>query len=447
MAARSYIFHRTPSHSYPLALRGEGVYLFDATGRRYIDASGGAAVCSLGHGHHRVIDAIKRQAEQLCYVHTSFFSTQAAEELAHSLVCRAPEGISHAVFVSGGGEAVESALKMARQYFLEIGQPQRTRFIARRQSYHGNTLGALAIGGNRWRREPYAPLLVDASHVSPCYAYREQASGESAQQYGERLAQELDSAIVDAGPHTVLAFVAETVVGATLGAVPAVPGYFRRVREVCDRHGVLLILDEVMCGMGRCGSMYACEQEAVQPDLITVAKGLGGGYQPIGAVLLHRRICDAIRAGSGTLQHGLTYMGHALACAAALEVQRVIEDEDLLAAVRRQGTLLDAELRRCLADHPHIGDIRGRGLLQAIELVADRTDARPFDPALQLHARVKQQAMDLGLVCYPGGGCVDGQRGDHVLLAPPFIVSDTQIGDIVELLRRAVDQALASTGA
>ena len=447
MAARSYIFHRTPSHPYPLALRGEGVYLFDATGRRYIDASGGAAVCSLGHAHHRVIEAIKRQAEQLCYVHTSFFSTQPAEDLAHSLVRRAPEGISHAVFVSGGGEAIESALKMARQYFLEIGQPQRTRFIARQQSYHGNTLGALAIGGNRWRREPYAPMLVDANHVSPCYAYREQASGESAQQYGERLARELDNAIVDAGPHTVLAFVAETVAGATLGAVPAVPGYFRRVREVCDRHGVLLILDEVMCGMGRCASMYACEQEEVQPDLITVAKGLGGGYQPIGAVLLHERVCDAMRAGSGALQHGFTYMGHALACAAALEVQRVIQDEHLLQTVQRQGALLDAELRRCFADHPHVGDIRGRGLLRAIELVADRADNQPFDHALQLHARVKQQAMDLGLVCYPGGGCVDGRRGDHVLLAPPFIVSDAQIGDIVELLRRAVDQAIASTGA
>ena len=447
MAERSSIFHRTPSHSYPLALRGEGVYLFDATGRRYIDASGGAAVCSLGHGHQRVLEAIRRQAEQLCYVHTSFFSTEPAEELAHRLVLQAPAGISHAMFVSSGGEAVESALKMARQYFLEIGQPQRTHFIARRQSYHGNTLGALAIGGNHWRRAPYAPLLMDATHVSPCYAYREQLPGESAQQYGERLAQELEAAIERAGPHTVLAFVAETVVGATLGAVPAVPGYFRRVREVCDRHGVLLILDEVMCGMGRCGSMYACEQEAVQPDMITVAKGLGGGYQPIGALLLHQRINDAIRAGSGTLQHGFTYMGHALACAAALEVQRVIEDDGLLAAVARQGVVLDAGLRHAFADHPHVGDIRGRGLLQAIELVAERASARPFDPALQLNARVKQQAMDLGLVCYPGGGCVDGRHGDHVLLAPPFIVNDAQIGDIVGLLRRAVDQAIASAGA
>ena len=439
----SKIFHRSPAHDYPVAVRGAGIYLFDSSGKRYIDASGGAAVSCLGHGHPRVIEALKRQAERLCYVHTSFFSSEPAEALAEHLVARAPAGISHVAFVSGGGEAMETALKMARQYFLEIGQPQRTRFIARRQSYHGNTLGALAIGGNQWRRAPYAPLLMDVTHVSPCYPYREQRPDESAEQYGARLADELEQAILHAGAENVLAFIAEPVVGATLGAAPAVPGYFKRVRAVCDRHGILLILDEVMCGMGRSGTLYACEQEGVAPDIATIAKGLGAGYQPIGAVLVSRQVQEAFTRGSGAFQHGFTYMGHALACAAALEVQRVIEDDDLLAAVKARGASLKAELARAFANHPHVGDIRGRGLMQAIELVADRADATPFDPALQLHARIKQSAMRLGLACYPSGGCVDGMAGDHVLLAPPFIVTDEELREIVDLLRRAVDQALA----
>ena len=439
----SKIFHRSPAHDYPVAVRGEGIHLFDAQGRRYIDASGGAAVSCLGHGHPRVIEALKRQAERLCYVHTSFFTSEPAEALAEHLVARAPPGISHAAFVSGGGEAMETALKMARQYFLEIGQPQRTHFIARRQSYHGNTLGALAIGGNQWRREPYAPLLMEVTHVSPCYPYREQRPYESGEQYGARLADELEQAISGVGAQKVIAFIAEPVVGATLGAVPAVADYFKRVREVCERHGILLILDEVMCGIGRCGTLYACEQEGVAPDLITVAKGLGAGYQPIGAVLLNQRVHDAFTGGSGGFQHGFTYMGHALACAAALEVQRVIEDEGLLMAVRQRGAQLETELAAAFAGHPHVGDIRGRGLLQAIELVADRDSGEPFDPALRLHARVKQSAMELGLACYPSGGCVDGRRGDHVLLAPPFIVSAAQVSEIVELLRRALDDAIA----
>ena len=441
MATHSKIFHRAPKHAYPVAVRGEGVYLFNADGKRYIDGSGGAAVSCLGHGHPRVVEALQRQAERLCYVHTGFFTTEAAEALAEHLVARAPKGISHAMFVAGGAEAMESALKMARQYFLEIGQPQRTRFIARRQSYHGNTLGALAIGGNHWRREPYAPLLMDVSHVSPCYAYREQAAGEAAQQYGERLARELEQTILDAGPETVIAFVAEPVVGATLGAVP---GYFRLVREICDRHGILLILDEVMCGMGRCGTMFACEQEGVAPDLITVGKGLGAGYQPIGALLSSQRLYDAFAAGSGAFQHGTTYMGHLLACAGSLEVQRVVESENLLPAVTLRGAQLEAQLRQAFGEHPHVGDIRGRGLMLALELVAERETATPFDPELQLHARIKQSAMDLGLLCYPSGGCVDGRSGDHVLLAPPFIVTESQIGEIVQTLRRAVDQAVSS---
>jgi adenosylmethionine-8-amino-7-oxononanoate aminotransferase len=439
----SRIFHRVPAQVYPRAVRAEGVYIFDASGKRYIDASGGAAVTAIGHGHPAVIAAIREQAGRLASIHTSFFTTEPAEALAEHLVERAPAGISHAVFVSGGGEAMETALKMARQWALETGQPQRTRFVGRRQSYHGNTLGALAVSGNRWRREPFAPLLFDVTHVSPCYAYREQGAGESDEGYAERLARELDRSIVVAGADTILAFIAEPVVGATLGAVPAVPGYFRRVREVCDRHGILFIADEVMCGMGRCGTLFACEAEGVVPDLITIAKGLGSGYAPIGAVLMHEAVVDAFRAGSGAFQHGYTYMGHALACAAALEVQRVIERECLLEAVRRQGERLDAALRTVFGGHPHVGDIRGRGLMRAIELVADRASKAPFDPAMKLHARIKRAALERGLVCYPGGGCVDGQAGDHVLLAPPFIVDDAQIDEIVTLLDGALHAVLS----
>jgi hypothetical protein len=426
---------------------GEGPYLADDTGRRWLDACGGAAVSCLGHGHPAIVAAIEAQARRVAYAHTSFFTTDVAEALADTLVAAAPEGISHAYFVSGGSEAMEAALKMARQYHLERGEPGRTLFVARRQSYHGNTLGALSVGGNMWRREPFAPLLAPALHVSPCYAYRDQRDGETPEAYGERLAAELDAAIVAAGPKRVIGFVAEPVVGATLGAVPAVPGYFRRVREVCDRHGVLLILDEVMCGMGRTGTLYACEQDGVSPDIVTIAKGLGAGYQPIGAALLSRRVFDAFAEGSGFFQHGHTYLGHAIACAAALAVQKVIAEEGLLAQVREMGALLDRELRRALDGHPHVGDIRGRGLFRGVELVADRATKAPFDPSAKLNAKVKQAAFDAGLMCYPMGGTIDGRRGDHVLLAPPYTIDASHVDAIVGGLKAAIDAATASVSA
>jgi adenosylmethionine-8-amino-7-oxononanoate aminotransferase len=439
----SRILHRQTRGAYPQVVGGQGPYLFDASGRRWLDACGGAAVSCLGHGHPAIVAAIEAQARRLAYAHTSFFTTDVAEALADTLVAQAPEGISHAFFVSGGSEAMEAALKLARQYHLECGQPSREIFVSRRQSYHGNTLGALSVGGNLPRREPFAPLLAPAVHVSPCYAYREQRDGESGQDYGARLAAELESAIVEAGPQRVIAFVAEPVVGATLGAVPAVPGYFRRVREVCDRHGVLLILDEVMCGMGRTGTLYACEQEGVVPDIVTIAKGLGAGYQPIGACLLSQRLFEAIDRGSGAFQHGHTYVGHAIACAAALAVQRVIAEEGLLARVRETGALLERALHEALGDHPHVGDLRGRGLLRGIELVADRSTRASFDPDLRLHARVKRAAFDAGLMCYPMGGTVDGQRGDHVLLAPPYTLESVQVEEIATGIARALDAALA----
>ena len=436
------VLHRHLHHLPPVAVGGEGVWLVDAQGRRYLDASGGAAVSCLGHGHPDVIAAMHAQIDRLAYAHTSFFTTEVAEALADHLVATGPAGTSHVYFVSGGSEAIEAALKMARQYFVEIGQPERQHFIARRQSYHGNTLGALAIGGNAWRREPFAPLLMPASHVAPCYPYREQRDDETAEQYGLRLADELEQAIVAQGAERVIAFVAETVGGATAGVLTPVPGYFKAVREVCDRHGVLLILDEVMCGMGRTGTLHACEHEGVVPDLMAVAKGLGGGYQPIGAVLAQRGIMEAMSGGSGFFQHGHTYLGHAVACAAALAVQQVIVRDGLLQQVRARGATFEAMLRDAFANHPHVGDIRGRGLFWGVELVQDRATKKPFDPARKLHARLKAEAMNQGLMLYPMGGTVDGRYGDHVLLAPPFIVGDAELAAIVERFQAALQRSI-----
>ena len=437
----SHVFHRHTQQSYPVARRGEGCYIFDNEGRRYLDASGGAAVSCLGHDHPAVIQAIKDQLDRLPYAHTSFFTNEPSEALAEHLIARAPEGLSKVYFVSGGSEANETALKLARQYFVETGQPRRHRIIARRQSYHGNTLGALSVGGNMARREMFEPMLMEVSHIVPCYAYRYKEPGETDEAFGRRAADELEAEILRLDPETVAAFIAEPVVGATAGAVPSVPGYFKRIREICDRHGVLLIFDEIMCGMGRTGTLFACEQDGVAPDLLTCAKGLGAGYQSIGATLVAERIFEAIASGSGFFQHGFTYIGHPTACAAGLAVQRVIEDEALLDNVRKQGTALRTRLEARFGNHHHVGDIRGRGLFVGLELVADRTSRAPFDPAHKVFARVRSEAMARGLMCYPGGGTIDGKRGDHILLAPAYIIEDGQLDEIVARLGDAVDAA------
>jgi adenosylmethionine-8-amino-7-oxononanoate aminotransferase len=441
----THVFHRNPRQELPVAVAGQGIELIDSEGRRYLDASGGAAVSCLGHGHPRVIEAIKTQLDTIAYAHTSFFTTEVSETLADTLVQAAPGDLDHVYFVSGGSEAVEAALKLARQYFVEVGQPSRRHFIARRQSYHGNTLGALAIGGNAWRREPFLPLLVPAHHVSPCYAYRDQQAGETDAQYAQRLADELEARILDQGPDTVAAFVAETVVGATAGAVPPVGDYLKRIRAVCDKYGVLLILDEVMSGMGRTGYLFACEEDGVVPDIVTIAKGLGAGYQPIGAMLSTRRIYDAIVGGSGFFQHGHTYIGHATACAAALAVQRTIAEDNLLANVLARGEQLRARLREALGDHPNLGDIRGRGLFVGVEFVADCDSKATLDPALKTHARLKAAAVQNGLLVYPMGGTVDGVHGDHVLFAPPFICTPQDIDRIVERFAAAVQAVLPAS--
>ncbi|GAB3456948.1 aspartate aminotransferase family protein [Massilia terrae] len=438
----SHVIHRSLREVPPVADSAKGIFIRDSEDNAYIDASGGAAVSSLGHGHPDVLAAMHRQIDRCAYAHTSFFTTEVAEQLADKLVAQAPPGISAVYFVSGGSEAMETALKLARQYFYENGEEQRSVFIARRQSYHGNTLGALAVGGNEWRRKAFAPLLMDVPRVAPCYEYRGRGEDQTVDEYTQDLLDELESAIVRAGPEKVIGFVAEPVVGATGGAIPPTPGYFRGVHALCDRYGILFIADEVMCGMGRTGTMFAIEQDEVAPDIIAIAKGLGAGYQPIGAVLAQGAIVDRLRQGSGAFLHGHTYVGHPVACAAALAVQQVIERDKLLAQVAKRGLSLRRMLGEAFGKHHHVGDIRGRGLLMALELVHDRPTKSPFPASRKLHAKVKEQAMARGLMVYPMGGTIDGQRGDHVLLAPPFIATTGDLAEIVGRLSESIDAAL-----
>jgi len=438
----THILHRVPRTPPSLAVQGEGSFLIDEAGTRYYDGSGGAAVSCLGHGHPEVIEAMIAQLRKLEYAHTGFFSSEPAERLADLLARRSPAGLDRVYFLSSGSEAVETALKLARQYHVERGQPQRRHNIARLQSYHGNTLGALGIGGHLGRRALYQPLLAESHHVSPCFARHYRHNDETDDAYGRRLAAELETKILTLGADTVSAFIAETVGGATAGAVCAVPGYFQRVREVCDRYGVLLILDEVMSGMGRTGFYHAFEAEGVVPDILCLAKGLGGGYQPIGAMLAQAHVVEAVVAGSGAFQHGHTYVGHPVACAAALAVQTIIERDDLVARSAQLGAYLDRGLHARFANHPHVGDIRGRGLFMAIELMQDRVDDRPFAPSRQLHARIKRHAQRLGLLCYPGGGTIDGERGDHVLLAPTYLTTKSELDMALDLLVGAIDAGI-----
>lgn len=440
----SDIFPRHTKQLPPTAVRGSGCYLYDETGKEYLDASGGAAVSCLGHGDQALIDAVKAQLDSLAYAHTGFFTSEPAEKLADILIAHAPEGLDRVYLVSGGSEAMEAALKLARQYFVEKGEPNRGRVIARKQSYHGNTMGALSAGGNAWRRAQFGPLLIDMSHIDPCYEYRLRKEGESLDDYGIRAANLLEEELLRVGPETVMAFAAEPVVGATAGALTAPPTYFKRIREICDKYGILLILDEVMCGMGRTGSLFACDQEGISPDVLCIAKGLGSGYQPIGAMLCSAKIYAAIENGSGFFQHGHTYLGHPTAAAAGVAVVSSMLERDLISQVRTQGDKLMAALQAAFGQHPNVGDIRGRGLFQGIELVENRDTKAPFAASRKIAAKIKAAAFEAGLICYPMSGTIDGQNGDHVLLAPPFIISDTQIDELVSKLSGAIETALNS---
>lgn len=438
----TYIFHREPTSTLPTCVGGSGSYLIDAAGKSYLDASGGAAVSILGHGNERVLRAIREQSARLAYAHTSFFTNLPSEALAERLISKAPPGLTHVYFVSGGSEANEAALKLARQFHVDNGEPDRSIVLHRRQSYHGATLSTLAVSGNPIRRAPYEPMLMPSPEVAPCYAYRHQRDGESELDYAQRAADDLEAAILRAPPGSVAAFIAEPIVGATLGAVPPARGYLRRVRQICDKHGVLLIADEIMCGMGRTGSFFACIDECISPDLLTVAKGLGAGYLPIGALLVQQRIYETVVRGRGRFEHGHTYIGHPIASAAALAVQDALIEDGLLEAVKPLGEQVMAALRSVFAEHPHVGDIRGRGLLIGLELVAERERKTPFPATLKLARTLKARAMEEGLIVYPGSGTADGSAGDHILIAPPYIWEERQIGELVTKLSRTLDKSL-----
>jgi adenosylmethionine-8-amino-7-oxononanoate aminotransferase len=436
---KSNVFPRHSSYDLPNAVGGDGCYIIDEKGKRYLDASGGAAVSCLGHSDKTIQKAIIEQTEKLAFAHTSFFTSEPAELLANLLAKHSPEGLDKVYFVSSGSEAVEASLKLARQYFVEIGKPEKHKVISRKQSYHGNTLGALAAGGNVWRRSFFEKLLVETSLISPCYPYRHQTQDETDLEYGLRVANELEEEIINLGSENVMAFIAETVVGATAGALTPVSGYFKRVREICDKYNVLLILDEVMCGMGRTGSLFACDEEDVIPDILTIAKGLGAGYQPIGAMICQNFIYDAIANGSGFFQHGHTYLGHPVACAASLSVLNKLVNENFSSQVKEKGQYLQKNLEMHLGQNQYVGDIRGRGLFRGIEIVKNRSTKEPFQKKLNIAGKIKREALDIGLICYPMQGTVDGSKGDHILIAPPFIINEDEINELSTKLKSTID--------
>ena len=438
----SHVFPRHSKIEVPVASRASGCYIFDSNGKKYFDGSGGAAVSCLGHGDKDIEEAIKNQLGKLAYAHNSFFSSEPAEDLANLLIEHAPSGLERVYFVSGGSEAMEASIKLARQYFVEKGEINRRHIIARKQSYHGNTLGALAIGGNELRRKQFSPLMFETNHIDACFSYREKKSHESEYAYGQRVAKSLEDKIIQLGPENVIAFVAETVVGSTLGAVTAVKGYFQKIREICDKYGILLILDEVMCGMGRTGSLFACAQENISPDIIAIAKGLGAGYQPVGAMICSNLIYEKISNGSGFFQHGHTYLAHPVACAAGFAVLSKLISNELTERVKRVGEKFFKELNNRFSKNPFVGDIRGRGLFLGIEFVKDKKTKETFNPSFQFHKKLKAAAFNNGLLCYPMGGTVDGVNGDHVLLAPPFIMKENHIEELLDKLSLSIKDVI-----
>ena len=434
----SNILPRHNSYELPIAAYGDGCYIIDKNGKKYLDGSCGAAVSCLGHSDQTINDAIITQTKKLAFAHTSFFTNEPAEELAKLLSSNSPVGLDRVYFVSSGSEAIEASLKLAKQYFIEIGKPKKHRVISRKQSYHGNTLGALAVGGNAWRRSLFEDLLIETSLISPCYKYRHQDANESEIDYGLRVADELEDEIIRLGPDNVMAFIAETVVGATAGALTPVEGYFERIREICTQYDVLLILDEVMCGMGRTGPLFACDEEKIIPDIITIAKGLGAGYQPIAAMMCQNFIYDAINQGSGFFQHGHTYLGHPIACAASLAVVNKLIKESFYEKVIRKGKYLQKKLEITLGQNEYIGDIRGRGLFRGVELVQNRETKEPFPKNFNIAGKIKKRSLDLGLICYPMQGTVDGTIGDHILIAPPFIINENEMNEICQKLKTSI---------
>lgn len=439
------LFPRSFRKVYPQAVRGQGCYIFTADGKKYLDAAGGAAVVSIGHGVAAIGRAMAEQAEQLAFAHTSQFHTGVAERLAARLLELAPRTFCagwRVYFTSGGSEATETAIKLARQYFVERGEPARTRIVSRWQSYHGSTLGALAVSGNLRRRAPYVPMLPEWGHISPCYCYR-CPLGLTYPACNVACADELEKFLLSVSSETVAAFILEPVVGATLGAVAPPEGYLQRIFEICRRHGILLIADEVMTGLGRTGAHFAVEHWGVVPDMILVGKAVASGYAPLGGVLVAPRVAEAIAQGSGRFEHGFTYQAHPVAMAAGLAVLDYISEHQLFERVAPAGRALLQALRS-VEGHAYVGDVRGCGLLLGVEFVRDRTTREPFPREANLAERIRQAALEEGITTYPIQGCVDGERGDHVLLAPPFIISSDEISEIARALGAAVERVAES---
>ncbi len=442
MEIKGNVFHRKLDRCLPLATKAQDLWIHDDQGNRYLDASGGPLVVNLGHGRKEIAEAIYNQILNCDYTHPTMFTTSAVEDLAASLAAHSPPGIDRFYFMSGGAEAVETAIKMARQIHLENGRPQRFQLISRWQSYHGLTLGALAATGRTAFRSPYAPMLKDVCHIPAPYCLR-CSFGLHYPDCKLKCALALEEAIENLGPETVSAFIAETVSGATLAAAPPPPGYFETIRKICDHYNVLLILDEILCGLGRTGRWFAAEHYGVVPDLITMGKGLGGGTIAISAVGVQGRHFDAICNGSGHFVHGGTFSHHNVAAAAANAVIRIIEKENLIHRVDRYGKIIEQKLNQALSGHPHVADIRGKGFLWGIEFVRDKTTLEPYPRKEKIAERIWKNLFDRKVLAYSASGFA-GSNGDAIIYGPPFTMSGEQIDFIVAALEQAVEEVLGN---
>lgn len=445
--SESHLMHRSLLHPPETVTSASGVYLTLSSGRKILDGCAGAAVAIIGHGNTEVRDAMMTQACEVSYVHTLTYTTSSAEYLANYILEGEPFGLTRAYFVGSGSEAMDSAMKLARQYHVENGQPERVRFVSRRQAYHGNTIGAMSVGSHVARRAPYenAILLDNVSYVSPAYEYRVRKDGETEEEYSKRLVDEVETEFLSVGPEKIMAFIAETVGGATAGCITPPAGYFSGVSKLCKKYGILLILDEVMCGVGRCGTFFAFEQDGdVQPDIVTTGKGLGGGYVPIAATLVHRNIIETLKKGTASFNHGHTYQAHPVSCAAALAIQKIIRRDDLVSRSATLGKRLHKSLIDTFQDLEFVGNIRGRGLFWGIEFVQNKKTKAPFDSKIHFGVKVQERAFELGLAVYPGMGTADGLTGDHVIVSPPLTINEEEMDIMISLLKRAYDDVASN---
>jgi adenosylmethionine-8-amino-7-oxononanoate aminotransferase len=439
---QDHVFYRNLRKFYPTVSHGEGIYLYDTDGNRYIDGSGGAAVVGIGHGVREITEAMLRQAEKVSFSHGSQFTSEATVAFAERIVSLAPEGLSKVYFLSGGSEAIETAVKMARQYNVDRGKPGKYKVISRWTSYHGNTLGALALSGHTGRRKYYMPLIQHTPHIVPAYCYR-CPFGLEPEACSLECADDLERTILYEGPDSVSAFLAEPIVGATAGALVPKDGYFQRIREICDRYDVLLIVDEVMTGIGRTGKNFGIDHWETIPDLIVSAKGLASGYTPIYCVIVKEEVHRTIKEASGSFVHGHTYSQNPLSCAIGLAVLSYIEDNQLIPRCAQMGRYLLDQLQ-IIRQRRIVGDVRGKGLFAGVEYVKNKETKETFDPVLKVNTLISNRAFEKGLILYPGGGGADGIRGDHSLLAPPFVITENQIDDLVRILDETIEEVEGS---